>query len=596
MPSAKFLMDHQKYRKSGWLYKQGGSYRSVKKRFCILLANELFYFSKEDDEEHKGSIVLRGPVNRSSIAVEVKNLTLKNCIEIPSDKRTYLIWADSEYLAGEWAEALNDAYREFSSVSGSSSFKDPSSVMSSLNHSSYSSHRVNGGSGADEDNLDDDSVGVHHGMDMSDSFSLALERKPLTNKQLIESTIDQKDKFENTNYVFENNCCIHSSISCNVYTVDALQNTSSGNNIVNAVSKYLVTRKRQYGNKMTLDNAMNVAKSGDTLILKPGKHYIPSTLLMNRSLNLIGESDENNKCEIILLQDGTNDRQGPQPTICFNAPFSYCRNITFIHYRNDTINSKITLDPSSTTTTASQASIAKGRVEAHESVMSTNFILDNQSDATDNHSLFDCCWVTGTQTCVYFRKCTFLGGRNGLVSSINSSSTVDHECVFKDQKNHSIILTQQAKLQVKGNSTIYGNICTMHQSSAEIFATTIYSPNISALDESCLNLHHNIFHLPTIKLITFNQSSHLQQQQQMLKNKLVHNSFKSVQEDDQASSSLCKISIMGQSCPIIDDNQVTNKGETSLIYLFQTKQNMKNMLMKSPPSNTTILVASDFLN
>lgn len=362
---------------------------------------------------------------------------------------------------------------------------------------------------------------------------------------------------------------------------------------------------------------MNTAKAGDTLILKSGKHYIPSTLLMDRSLNLIGESDENNKCEIILLQDGTNERQGPQPTICFNAPFSYCRNITFIHYRNDTINSKITLDQSNTSTSAtSQASIAKGRVEAHESVMSSNccqflsgqtilvnctfeVVLDNQNDTNDSNSLFDCCWVTGTKTCVYFRKCTFLGGRNGLVSSINSSSTVDHECIFKDQKNHSIILTQQAKIQVKGNSTIYGNICAMHQSSIEIFATTLYSSNISALDESCLNLHHNVFHLPSIKLISFNQS--LIPQQQALKNKLVHNFFKTVQADDQqqtfSSPPLCKISIMGQSCPIIDDNQVeTNKSELSLIYLFQTKQNMKNMLIKAPPSNTTILVASDFLN
>lgn len=598
MPSVNFLLDHQKYKKSGWLYKQGGSVKTVKKRFCVLMANELFYFGKEDDEEHKGSIVLRGLVNRSSIAVEVKTvkatLTLKNCIEIPSDKRTYLVWTDSEYLAGEWVAALNDAYME--------SVEDKSGMGLRVPHREQQHGRVS--VEEDEDSVND------HGDDLQLGGNLGGEKEKLSNKQLIELTIDSRDRFDNTSYLYENNCCIHTSLNANVFTVEPLQTSSTSNNTaINTLSKYLVTRKRQHGNRMTLEGAMLTAKAGDSIVLKPGKHYIPSTLLVTQSIYLIGQSDSSNPCEIILLQDASLDSTKPQPCACFSAPFVYCRNIKFVHYRNDDVNNDQfeQQQQASATNTVSQPNVIRGRLESNESVMSMNCcqFLSGQTIMLNcsmeviyvpqqggGETLFDCCWVSGNNTCVYFRKCSFVGGRNGLVCSISASSVVENECVFKQQKNHSILVTQQAKVEVRSSCTIHGSICLLHQSSSEISSSTIYSSNISVLDEASLSLHHNTIYLPNLKMITFNQqNSNTTDQQQQLKNKFVHNIFTSTEK----ITDPVKVSILNQSVPIIDDNQLqTSNNDLSMIYLFQNKNNMKNMLITKTAANTAILVASDY--
>ncbi|KAL9658074.1 hypothetical protein ABK040_012988 [Willaertia magna] len=554
MPSVKFLLDHPKFKKSGWLYKQGGSYRSVKKRFCILMANELFYFSNENDEEHKGSIVLKGNVNKSNLQVEFKkkigSVNLTNCIEVPSDKRTFLFWSDSVYLQSEWIDALNQAYLEYTGQLSSSP------ALSTGRETLLE---------RDEDDFSDQTDSYNPNQDLEEE----------------EDSIND-DKFYNQNYSLMNDCMIHCSLQSTTYTIESPSSVD-------------ISKKRIMHNRMTIEQALLISKSGDTIFIQPGKHFISNTLFVNHSIQFIGSSDS--PTEIILLHE--NESINHQPLICFNAPFLFVKNIKFILYtniRNDNNNQN---SNENTNQVIQNSNSLKGRIDLNESIMSMNnvqflsgqTILENCSFEINNENQqlpteYDCTWICGNDTNVHFKKCNFIGGKNGLNVSFNGNVVCEDECNFKGQWNHSILGTQQAKMELK-KCSIFGNICAMHYTNLIIQNSLIYSNNITILDYSNLYFYLNSIFIPNTKFITFQQNHENEQ----LLTKFVQNTFKVNEKINEP----CKISIFGNSLPILDDIKLdTNENDLNLVYLFQTKKNTKNMLMKQT-KNTTILVASDFM-
>ena len=84
----------------GWLKKQGGSIKTWKRRHCIIKEGALHY-SKTPGERPLGRMELRGSLVQSH-----NDPKRKNCFEIGTENRLYLLVADSDKEKTEWVNAL----------------------------------------------------------------------------------------------------------------------------------------------------------------------------------------------------------------------------------------------------------------------------------------------------------------------------------------------------------------------------------------------------------------------------------------------------------------------------------------------------------
>ena len=84
----------------GWLKKQGGSIKTWKRRHCIIKDGALHY-SKTPGAPPLGQMELRGSLIQSH-----SDPKRKNCFEIGTENRLYLLVADSDKEKTEWVNAL----------------------------------------------------------------------------------------------------------------------------------------------------------------------------------------------------------------------------------------------------------------------------------------------------------------------------------------------------------------------------------------------------------------------------------------------------------------------------------------------------------
>jgi len=89
--------------KVGFLTKEGGSYRSWKRRWCVL-KNGCLIYSKNQKGEQLGSIDLHTAGN---IETTTARPNKKNCFHIVTPKRDYHICADSESERDSWIKELS---------------------------------------------------------------------------------------------------------------------------------------------------------------------------------------------------------------------------------------------------------------------------------------------------------------------------------------------------------------------------------------------------------------------------------------------------------------------------------------------------------
>jgi RAC serine/threonine-protein kinase len=92
--------------KAGWLTKEGGSIKTVKKRWFILKNGILSYYKNQGDSEPKGTIEI---AIASTIRVSTDKKKKPNCFEVVTPTRIYAIFAENETDRSQWIEALNVA-------------------------------------------------------------------------------------------------------------------------------------------------------------------------------------------------------------------------------------------------------------------------------------------------------------------------------------------------------------------------------------------------------------------------------------------------------------------------------------------------------
>ena len=99
--------------RSGYLYKQGGSVKSWKKRFFVLKNSSLYYYKTEEDSresEALGCISLRGMVKVSN-GVQMDTDPKPNMISITTLTRVYYLSASKEEIMNEWYDAISDSIK-----------------------------------------------------------------------------------------------------------------------------------------------------------------------------------------------------------------------------------------------------------------------------------------------------------------------------------------------------------------------------------------------------------------------------------------------------------------------------------------------------
>lgn len=102
----------------GWLYKEGGSVKSWKKRWFVLKKNKLSYYTDTDCKDLKGSIALSVATVKEAPKFESKSKKVPDeryswFFEIVVSKRVYLISASSESERNKWIDAIKESKQEY---------------------------------------------------------------------------------------------------------------------------------------------------------------------------------------------------------------------------------------------------------------------------------------------------------------------------------------------------------------------------------------------------------------------------------------------------------------------------------------------------
>jgi len=100
--------------KQGFLTKEGGSYKSWKKRWCVL-KNGALHYSKSQNSSDLGIIKLEGATNIKACDYKKK----KAIFQIETSERVYYLQADSDKERDSWVELINSSIKKSKPASGS---------------------------------------------------------------------------------------------------------------------------------------------------------------------------------------------------------------------------------------------------------------------------------------------------------------------------------------------------------------------------------------------------------------------------------------------------------------------------------------------
>eukprot|EP01118_Nematostelium_gracile_P019396 TRINITY_DN897_c0_g3_i1.p1 TRINITY_DN897_c0_g3~~TRINITY_DN897_c0_g3_i1.p1 ORF type:complete len:441 (-),score=138.81 TRINITY_DN897_c0_g3_i1:612-1934(-) len=92
--------------KAGYLTKEGGKFKTWKKRWCVL-KNNVIYYSKKQNSGELGIIRLHG-VTTEQVQICTKKKK-KNCFEVATPNRTYFLVAENENDMNKWMEAVKQS-------------------------------------------------------------------------------------------------------------------------------------------------------------------------------------------------------------------------------------------------------------------------------------------------------------------------------------------------------------------------------------------------------------------------------------------------------------------------------------------------------
>jgi len=91
--------------KSGWVIKEGGRYKSWRKRWLVLEGRQLSYYKKDNKKEKCGII----PLKNAKVEAYVNYKDKKNCFQIKTEYRSFMMTTRTETEMLYWKQAILNA-------------------------------------------------------------------------------------------------------------------------------------------------------------------------------------------------------------------------------------------------------------------------------------------------------------------------------------------------------------------------------------------------------------------------------------------------------------------------------------------------------
>jgi RAC serine/threonine-protein kinase len=91
--------------KSGWVIKEGGRYKSWRKRWLVLEGKQLSYYKKDNKKEKCGII----PLKNAKVEVYVNYKDKKNCFQIKTEYRNFMMTTRTETEMLYWKQVILNA-------------------------------------------------------------------------------------------------------------------------------------------------------------------------------------------------------------------------------------------------------------------------------------------------------------------------------------------------------------------------------------------------------------------------------------------------------------------------------------------------------
>jgi parallel beta-helix repeat protein len=417
---------------------------------------------------------------------------LKYCIGIPGSKRDYKFWSDSNIIADEWCDTINLTLQRMK-IFGTEEEEgeDENDENEKMDGS------VSTGNFIVENSYGEDIEGrIDYGQFSKKNNDQSQINKKSQEEELLQSCINEKDGFDIQLYTTHDYFAVHQTLLPKKWNIEPYSR-----------------RKQRNQSTVTLEKAILEAQPGDTIVLLSGQHFVTRTLVIDRSIEIIGEKDS----EIVMLQDQESAQIIAQPVFCVIAPFAKISNITFTYacvesqhdhvpiglddfildsrtVLNQMLNSNMDQIVSQRQTLGvhfakSILQICRGQLiisACKFSVMKSPFTVQIQE-------LYDGLFASGSSQ-VLISNCEFSNCKHGISAAV-SSSIVANNCVMKDLARHGLVVTQQANAVLESCefSNLKCGTCFLNQSSGIVRMCTFVSSSCTISDYAKVEFVQNSF-------------------------------------------------------------------------------------------------------
>jgi hypothetical protein len=515
MSSVQFLEKHPKFVRSGWLYKQGGSVKTVTKRYCVLFGNELFYYTHADAEEHKGSIVLLEFVRRIEEAVEFqkkgtfgKPQVLKNCIVIPGTKREYKFWSDSSIIADEWVESINLTLQKMKIGVQEEEEEEDEEDGDVVDGSTSRGNFIVGNS------YGDDIDGRISGDNDYSTNNMNANDKQSQEDALLRSCTNEKDGFESQLYTTQTDFIVHQTLRSTKWVVEPYSR-----------------RKKRNQSTMTFEKAILEANPGDIIELKLGKHFITRTIYVDRGVEIIGEepSEKGKHAEVVMLQEEEDALAVPQPMLCLIAPLVRISNIKFTYacmiseqtgdksdietflyddfvfdsrtVMNQMLNAGVDMIASQRQTLGVHLAKSLLQISRGQVIFQNCQIATMHSPATERiQQNYDGIFTCGSSEVLLF-NCEIAYCKHGISAAVNSNLVME-SCTIRDMCRHGVVVTQKASATLQNCELLRNErcgACFLNHTKGSVRNCKFRSCTLSISDNAAPEITQNVFVFPSNK-------------------------------------------------------------------------------------------------
>jgi nitrous oxidase accessory protein NosD len=396
------------------------------------------------------------------------------------DKKDYKFWCDSSILADEWVDTINLTLQSMKVVDDDD--KEPSIAArdGSVSKGNFIVQNSYGADITDENDVDEE------------------EKLSNLEETLFQASISDKDGFDIQSYTISQDYSVHEMLRPTKWIVEPYKR-----------------RKVRNQSQLTLEKAILDAQPGDVITVKSGQHFVTRTIVIDRSIELVGEKGT----QIIMLQEQEGALSVAQPLFCVIAPYVKMKSIEFKYacvltedadevvpeglddfvIDSRAVTSQL-LNANMDTIVIHRQTIGVTLAKAVVQIARGQIIIENckfnvmASTLTEKViKAYDGMFISGSSQ-VLLNNCEFSDSKHGISVAVQSSLHAKN-CTVRNTIRHGIVVTQRAKIELESCQFVNNRcgVCLLNQAHATISKSTFKSSTCTTGDDSKFELIENTF-------------------------------------------------------------------------------------------------------